>query len=140
MNWIVDLFTGTSIAHSILVYALVIACGVILGKMKIFGVSLGTTFVLFVGILLGHLGLTVDALPSAFFQQKSRYGILLRLLCAVHLLLPFPRRVHQGGPGSPRGRHVDQYRSVAQYPTVCADCSMRSQRQFSAVGGLLYCR
>ena len=54
MNWIVDLFTGTSIAHSILVYALVIACGVILGKMKILGVSLGTTFVLFVGILLGH--------------------------------------------------------------------------------------
>ena len=74
MNWIVDLFTGTSIAHSILVYALVIACGVILGKMKIFGVSLGTTFVLFVGILLGHLGLTVDANVLHFIRE---FGLIL---------------------------------------------------------------
>ena len=60
MDWIVDLFTGGSVAHSILVYSLVIALGVMLGKVKFFGISLGTTFVLFVGILMGHFGLSVD--------------------------------------------------------------------------------
>ena len=56
MDWFVDLFTQSSIAHAVIIYSIVIAIGVILGKVKFFGVSLGSTFVLFVGILAGHLG------------------------------------------------------------------------------------
>ncbi len=56
MEWIVNLFTdGSSVAHVVLLYSIVISLGVWLGKMKIGGVSLGVTFVLFVGIIVGHL-------------------------------------------------------------------------------------
>ena len=55
MDWLLSLFTdNTTIAHAVVVYSLVIALGVLLGKVKIFGISLGVTFVLFVGILMGH--------------------------------------------------------------------------------------
>ena len=50
MNWFTELFIGNGVAHTILVYAIVIAIGVLLGKIKIFGISLGTTIVLFCGI------------------------------------------------------------------------------------------
>ena len=57
MDWIVNLFTNTeSVAHIALLYAIVIAIGVYLGKIKIGGISLGVTFVLFAGILAGHVG------------------------------------------------------------------------------------
>ena len=65
MNWLIELVSGTGVAHAIFIYSLVIALGVILGKQKIFGVSLGATFVLFMGILAGHLGLTVDPIPQS---------------------------------------------------------------------------
>ncbi len=55
MQWLTDLFTnGTSIAHIVLLYSIVISAGVLLGKLKVGGVSLGVTFVLFVGIIAGH--------------------------------------------------------------------------------------
>ena len=48
MTWIENLlFTPSSVAHTVLLYAFVIAAGVYLGKMKIFGISLGVTYVLF---------------------------------------------------------------------------------------------
>ena len=54
--WLKDLFTTTdSVAHITLLYAVVIAVGVYLGKIKIGGVSLGVTFVLFAGIVAGHI-------------------------------------------------------------------------------------
>lgn len=57
MDWILTLFTNSeSVAHIALLYALVIAIGVLLGKLKFGGISLGVTFVLFAGILAGHLG------------------------------------------------------------------------------------
>ena len=56
MDWIINLFTNTeSVAHIALLYAIVIAVGVYLGKIKIGGISLGVTFVLFAGILAGHV-------------------------------------------------------------------------------------
>ena len=56
MSWLQNLLTdGTSVAHIVMLYCVVISLGVLLGKMKIGGVSLGVTFVLFVGILAGHL-------------------------------------------------------------------------------------
>ena len=56
MNWFTELFTnGESVAHILLLYSIVISVGVILGKIKIGRVSLGVTFVLFTGIIAGHI-------------------------------------------------------------------------------------
>ena len=60
--------------HSILLLSLVIAAGIQLGKIKIFGVSLGVTFVLFVGIILGHFGFTVNQDVLHFFRE---FGLIL---------------------------------------------------------------
>ena len=60
MNWINDLLWGEGIGHSILLLSFVIAAGIQLGKIKVFGVSLGITLVLFVGIILGHFGFTIN--------------------------------------------------------------------------------
>ena len=74
MDWILDLFTGNGVAHSIFIYSLVIAAGVIMGKVKIFGISLGATFVLFVGLLAGHLGCEIDPGTLKFIQE---FGLIL---------------------------------------------------------------
>ena len=74
MNWFVNLFTGSGVAHAIFIYSLVIALGVILGKIKFAGISLGATFVLFVGILAGHLGLAIDPNTLKFIQE---FGLIL---------------------------------------------------------------
>ncbi len=74
MEWIIDLVTGSGVAHAIFVYSLVIALGVILGKVKFFGVSLGATFVLFVGIVAGHFHLDVDPGILKFVQE---FGLIL---------------------------------------------------------------
>jgi len=56
MDWFINLFSNIeSVAHIAMLYAIVIAVGVYLGKIKIFGISLGVTFVLFAGIVVGHL-------------------------------------------------------------------------------------
>lgn len=74
MNWFVDLITGNSIAHSIAIYAFVIAAGVYLGRFKVKGVSLGVTFVLFIGILIGHLGISIDPETLSFLKD---FGLIL---------------------------------------------------------------
>ena len=56
MDWFQSLFSTTgSVAHIVLLFSLVIAVGVVLGKIKIGSVSLGVTFVLFAGIVVGHI-------------------------------------------------------------------------------------
>ena len=56
MDWIVSLFTdSSSVAHIVILFSLVISLGIWLGKIKIGGISLGATFVLFVGIIVGHI-------------------------------------------------------------------------------------
>jgi putative transport protein len=74
MNWISDLFWGSSVAHTVLLFAIVIAAGIALGKIKIFGISLGITFVLFVGIVLAHFGLVVDEHILHFMKE---FGLIL---------------------------------------------------------------
>lgn len=75
MDWILDLlFNENSVAHAILLYAFVIAFGVLLGKVKIFGVSLGVTFVLFVGLFVGHFGFGVNGNTLKFVQD---FGLIL---------------------------------------------------------------
>ena len=79
MYWLENLlFNADSIAHIVLLYSFVIASGVLLGKMKIFGVSLGVTFVLFVGILLGHFGFTGNREIMNFIQD---FGLILFVFC-----------------------------------------------------------
>ena len=74
MNWINELIWGQGVGHSILLLSFVIALGIQLGKIKIFGVSLGVTFVLFVGIIMGHFGITINPHVIHFFQE---FGLIL---------------------------------------------------------------
>jgi putative transport protein len=75
MEWLVNLFNNTeSVAHIVLLYAVVIAVGVYLGKFKVGGISLGVTFVLFAGIVAGHIGFTAP-LPILTFMQD--FGLIL---------------------------------------------------------------
>ncbi len=74
MNWLVDLFFGNSVACSIVLLALTITIGIALGKVKIFGISLGVTWILFVGIVLGHFGLVIDKTVSTFVKD---FGLIL---------------------------------------------------------------
>ena len=60
MSWLSELFFGQGIAHSVLMFAIVIALGIVLGKVKVWGISLGITWILFVGIICSHLGMRVD--------------------------------------------------------------------------------
>lgn len=109
MDWIVNLFTNTeSVAHIALLYAIVIAIGVYLGKIKIGGISLGVTFVLFAGILAGHVGFTGSKeiltfvqdfglilfvfmiglqVGPGFFESFKKGGVTLNMLSASAILL-----------------------------------------------------
>lgn len=109
MDWIVNLFTNIeSVAHIALLYAIVIAIGVYLGKIKIGGISLGVTFVLFAGILAGHVGFTGPKeiltfvqdfglilfvfmiglqVGPGFFESFKKGGVTLNMLSASAILL-----------------------------------------------------
>ena len=65
---------GEGIGHSIPLLSFVIAAGIQLGKIKVFGVSLGITLVLFVGIILGHFGFTINHNVIHFFKE---FGLIL---------------------------------------------------------------
>ena len=74
MEWLHTLFFGSGIAHAVLTFALVITIGILLGKVKIGGISLGITWILFVGIVLSHFGMTVDGEVRHFVQE---FGLIL---------------------------------------------------------------
>ncbi len=74
MNWIESLIFGSGIAHSILILSIVIAIGTLLGKVKIFGVSLGVTWILFVGIIASHFGFVIDKELMGFIKE---FGLIL---------------------------------------------------------------
>ncbi|MDR1523656.1 MAG: putative transporter [Tannerella sp.] len=74
MEWINELIFGTNVGHSILLLSVVIATGILLGKLKIGGISLGITFVLFVGITFGHFGLEINPEILHFFKE---FGLIL---------------------------------------------------------------
>ncbi|MBR1838600.1 MAG: putative transporter [Bacteroidaceae bacterium] len=89
MNWIVDLVTDTnSLAHIIILFSLVISAGMALGKVKFGGIALGATFVLFVGILIGHIytatGLANEdnlAAPAQVLSFIQDFGLILFVYC-----------------------------------------------------------
>ncbi len=79
MDWLINLFTTQdSVAHIALLFAIVIAVGVLLGKVKIAGISLGVTFVLFAGIVAGHIGFTAPTPILTFVQD---FGLILFVFC-----------------------------------------------------------
>ena len=69
-----ELFLGTGIAHSILLFAVVIMLGLWLGRFKIKGITIGSTWILFVGILLSHFGLRSDPVVLSFMKD---FGLIL---------------------------------------------------------------
>ena len=69
-----ELIFGTGIAHTILLFALVIATGIYLGRFKVKGVSIGSTWILFVGILLSHFGFRADPHILSFMKD---FGLIL---------------------------------------------------------------
>lgn len=74
MDWIKELFTQHTFTQAVLVISLISATGLALGKIKIFGISLGATFVFFAGIIAGHFGLEIDPDMLAVLQN---FGLIL---------------------------------------------------------------
>ncbi len=74
MDWLYSLFMGEGIAHTVLVLSLVITVGIMLGKIKICGISFGVTWILFIGIAAGHFGMTVDHNTLHFIKE---FGLIL---------------------------------------------------------------
>lgn len=108
MNWFSDLFFGEGVAHSILMLAVVIATGIALGKIKIKGISLGVTWILFAGIAFAHFGMRIDTgvlhilqefglilfvfsigmqVGPGFFSSFKKGGLTLNMLAAGIVLL-----------------------------------------------------
>ncbi len=74
MEWLYNLFFGTGIAQAVLVISLVITIGILLGKIRICGISLGVTWILFVGIAMSHFGMSIDNEIRHFAQE---FGLIL---------------------------------------------------------------
>lgn len=110
MDWIMQLGApgNVSLASTIVIYSFVIAAGVFFGKLKIGGISLGVTFVLFVGLLMGHFGYIVNdevlhfirefglilfifaiglQVGPGFFSSFKKGGVILNLLATAVVLL-----------------------------------------------------
>ena len=108
MSWFTELFTEHSFIQAVLILAMISATGLALGKIKIFGVSLGVTFVFFAGIIAGHFGISINPemlalaqnfgliiyiyslgiqVGPGFFSSFKHGGIKLNLLALLLLLL-----------------------------------------------------
>ena len=108
MEWLKGLLIEHSVVQAVVVISLVVAIGLMLGRIKVWGISLGVTFVFFVGILAGHLGLTLDAqmlnyaesfglivfvyalglqVGPGFFSSLGKSGLKLNMLAMLVVLL-----------------------------------------------------
>lgn len=74
MDWIFDLLTKQSFAQTVIVFGLVIALGIWFGKIKIFGISLGVTWVLFVGLFFSFMGVSLNIELQSFLKE---FGLVL---------------------------------------------------------------
>lgn len=74
MNFINSLFVEHSALQAIIILSLISATGIMLGKIKLLGISLGITFVFFIGILAGHFGLSIDA---DMLHYAESFGLVL---------------------------------------------------------------
>lgn len=78
MDWILSLFSVHSSIQTVIVISLIVALGLGLGRLKVMGISLGIAFVFFVGILAGHVGLSVDAQTLDFIET---FGLAMFVYC-----------------------------------------------------------
>ena len=78
MNWITELYTSEGVAQTVLLFAIVIVFGLSLGKIKIFGISWGIAFVLFVGIFVGHFRVNIN--PEILHFMKE-FGLIIFVYC-----------------------------------------------------------
>ena len=74
MDWFTELFSQQTFTQAVMILSLICATGLALGRLKIFGVSLGVTFVFFAGIIAGHFGITIDPEMLALAQN---FGLIL---------------------------------------------------------------
>ena len=74
MNWLIDIFTEQTFIQGVVILSLICATGLALGNIKIFGISLGVTFVFFAGIMAGHLGLQINQDMLSIMQN---FGLIL---------------------------------------------------------------
>lgn len=77
-DWLIQLLTQESVTQTVIIYGLVIAFGTWLGKLKIFGISLGVTWILFMGLFLSYLGIHVDIGTLHFLKE---FGLILFVYC-----------------------------------------------------------
>lgn len=73
-NWFTDLFTQISTSQTVLIFGLVISSGIWLGRLKLVGISLGVTWVLFIGMLCSYLGIEIDEHTGHFLKE---FGLIL---------------------------------------------------------------
>lgn len=108
MNWIVNLFTGSGVGPTVMYLAISIFAGLLLGRIKVKGVSLGITWVLFVGILISALGVSLNhdmlhilkefglilfvvavglQVGPGFFRSFKKGGLAMNLMALVNVAL-----------------------------------------------------
>ena len=108
MEWIVNLFTGSGVGPTIMYLSISIFSGLLLGRIKVKGVSLGITWVLFVGILISALGVTLNhnmlhvikefglilfvvavglQVGPSFFRSFKKGGLAMNLMALVNVAL-----------------------------------------------------
>ena len=108
MNWFKELITTPDFTQAVLVMSLICGTGLAMGKIKIFGISLGATFVFFAGIIAGHLGLVVNPdmltvlqnfgliifiyalgvqVGPGFFSSFKKGGFKLNMLAALLMIV-----------------------------------------------------
>lgn len=108
MDWLYTLINSHTAIQAVIVISLICAVGLMLGRLRLFGISLGVTFVFFTGILAGHLGLSIDPqmliyaedfglvvfvyalglqVGPGFFSSFRKGGVSLNLLAVAVIIL-----------------------------------------------------
>ena len=74
MNWFLQLLLEESIPQTVIIYGVVIAIGTWLGRLKIFGISLGVTWILFMGLAISYAGIHINKETEHFLKE---FGLIL---------------------------------------------------------------
>lgn len=110
MQWLTDLFFSHTALQAVIIISIIIAIGLALGKIRVWGISLGVTFVFFAGILAGHIGLSID---PTILHYTENLGLVLFVYepwsqSRPRLLQFFPQRWPRAQHARPRR---DDYRN-----------------------------
>ena len=86
MEWLYNLFFEQTALQAVIIISLIISTGLALGKIHVCGISLGVTFVFFMGIFAGHLGFAID--PQMLNYAES-FGLVLFVYALGYLFMPW---------------------------------------------------